>query len=169
MPRGRRPLPTRIKELRGNLGKRPLNRQEPYSARMLLKCPRGASANVRRHYKRFAILLNNMGVSTEAEEPIVVALCEEWATYLKARVHVARHGLVVLSAGGSYKPSPYIGISNAAMANILKIFGELGMTPAARTRVKVPNPYQPPLGQLLEEELWRRKVMIARTKEEGER
>jgi len=160
-------LPTRIKQLRGNPGKRPLNANEPYLPRTLLKCPRGASANVRRHWKRFAILLHNVGVLTEAEGPIVVALCEEWSTYLKARAHLARHGLVVLSAGGSYKPSPYIGISNAAMANILKMFGELGMTPAARTRVRVADPLQMSLNLELEQLLWREKVIVANRKGKG--
>jgi len=43
--------------------------------------------------------------------------------------------MVVRSPSGYPMPNPYIGISNKALGNCLKLWVELGLTPSARARV----------------------------------
>ena len=136
MARGRKPKPTAIKRLAGNPGHRRLNDREPQLPLAIPACPRNLSQDAKRHWKRFAVQLYNAGIITEIDQSILAALCAEWATWSKAKAQLAKHGLVALTAGGSYKPSPYITISNTALANILRMLAELGMTPSSRTRVK---------------------------------
>ena len=149
MTRGRKPKPSGMKRRAGNPGRRPLNDREPQLPRAIPPCPRNLSADAKRHWKQLAIQLWNAGIITEIDQSILAALCAEWAIWLKAKAQLSRHGLVALTAGGSYKPSPYIVISNQAMANILRILAELGMTPSSRSRVQRADVGQPSLSDVL--------------------
>jgi P27 family predicted phage terminase small subunit len=149
MTTGRKPKPTALKRLAGNPGRRPLNDREPQLARAIPACPRTLSAGAKRQWKYLAIRLYNIGVLTEIDQSVLAALCAEWDTWQKAKAQLAKHGMLSLTAGGSFKPSPYITISNQAMANILRLLAELGMTPSSRTRVKAANMQQMSLADLL--------------------
>jgi len=150
MPKGRKPKPTAMKRLEGNPGHRPLNDREPKLPRGIPTCPRELSSAAKRHWKHLAIQLWNVGILTEIDQSVLAALCMEWVTWLDAKAKLSKQGLVTLSGSGSLKPSPYITISNQAMANILRILAELGMTPSSRTRVKTADgPEQLSLAELL--------------------
>jgi len=149
MTRGPKPKPTALKKRAGNPGHRPLNEHEPRLPRAIPPMPRTLTMPARKVWKRLAIQLFNAGVLTELEQTVLAALSEEWATWLMAKRLLSKHGLVALTAGGSYKPSPYIAISNAALANILRILAELGMTPSSRTRVSTADMRQMSLAEVL--------------------
>jgi P27 family predicted phage terminase small subunit len=153
MTAGRKPKPTAVKRLAGNPGHRRLNDREPRPPRAIPACPRTLSADAKRHWKQLAIQLYNVGILTELDQSVLAALCAEWSTWLKAKTQLSKHGMVSLTAGGSWKPSPYITISNQAMANILRLLAELGMTPSSRSRVKAADMQQMSLADLLFDQL----------------
>ena len=54
------------------------------------------------------------------------------------------YGMVIKDRRGRVGPSPYISIANQAMAQILRLLGEFGMTPASRSRIpKEKDPEKP--------------------------
>ena len=57
MPRGRKPIPTALKRLAGNPGKRPLTAREPKTERKAPKCPRTLDAEARKEWRRVVKLL----------------------------------------------------------------------------------------------------------------
>ena len=57
----------------------------------------------------------------------------------------AEFGEVVKSRLGRVGPSPYVAIADKAMAQMMRLIGEFGMTPASRSRIpKEKTPDQPP-------------------------
>jgi P27 family predicted phage terminase small subunit len=52
-----------------------------------------------------------------------------------------RHGrgLMIMTGNGTLIQHPAVGIANQAMKEMIKIAGEFGMTPAARTRLSQPS------------------------------
>ena len=65
--RGRKPLPTALKELEGDRGKgrRPLNKDEPTPPQDNVKCPAWLMPEAKKEWKRLAPSLIAMGVLTE--------------------------------------------------------------------------------------------------------
>jgi P27 family predicted phage terminase small subunit len=73
--------------------------------------------------------------TTEADRGSLLALCQQWSRYLEANGKIAAAGMVVKSPSGYPMPNPYIGISNKAFGNCIKLWAELGLTPSSRSRV----------------------------------
>ncbi len=61
--------------------------------------------------------------------------CVQYARFLEADAHVQSEGLMLKSKRGSGRYNPYVGLSNAACENMLKLARQLGLTPASRKRV----------------------------------
>src|SRR5688572_3138073 len=64
---GRRPLPTAMKVLRGNAGKRPLNEQEPQPRVAMPACPPHLSDEAKREWRRMGRRLAALGLVTEID------------------------------------------------------------------------------------------------------
>jgi hypothetical protein len=67
--RGRRPLPTAIKELTGNPGKRPLNLDEPHPPKIIPKCPKHLDENARKKWRRISLELHRLGKHQSDQRP----------------------------------------------------------------------------------------------------
>jgi P27 family predicted phage terminase small subunit len=142
--RGRKPKPTSRRRLEGNPGKRAINREEPE----VPPAPAGFEAPplellgdpvAQAEWARLAPLLRRVGMITDADRGVLLALCQQWSRYLDANVKVAAAGLVVKAPSGYPMPNPYIGIANKALVHCTRLWAELGLTPSARSRVtKVP-------------------------------
>ena len=65
--RGRKPIPTAIKELEGNPGKRALNIKEPKPKRKAPKCPTWLDNEAKKEWKRTAKQLEQLGILTEVD------------------------------------------------------------------------------------------------------
>lgn len=59
---GRKPKPTAIKKLEGNLGKRKLNTKEAIPAKGMPDCPGWLLPDAKKEWERLADLMNQMGV-----------------------------------------------------------------------------------------------------------
>ena len=142
MTRGRRPKPTRLKEVTGNPGKRALNHDEPELPEprvefdeppLELEGDKVAAAE----WRRLAPMLRKARVVTEGDRASLIAACTEWSRYLTANEGAKKAGPVVATPAGYPMQNPHIAIAGKALAMCVKLWGELGLTPSSRSRVKV--------------------------------
>jgi P27 family predicted phage terminase small subunit len=140
---GRKPKPTAEKELAGNPGKRPLNRNEPQPGG-IAKCPPHLDKEAKREWKRVEKELIPLGLLTSVDRAALSAYCVCYSRWVKAEGQIARFGEYVKSSKSGYMiQAPWIGVANKAMELMHKFAAEFGFTPSSRTRLSV----EPPSGE----------------------
>src|SRR6266545_2987232 len=92
MMSGRRPIPTALKVLAGNPGKRRLNRREPKPIVRLPPCPPHLKDVAREAWRRIGHRLTTLRVVTEADGAALELLCLAYAEYRRAIGVVERRG-----------------------------------------------------------------------------
>lgn len=140
MIRGRRPLPSRVKEMRGNPGHRPLNDAEPTLPPDMPPCPRHLSREARHEWRRMSRQLHEAGILTKIDRTALAAYCQLYARWVKAEQEVERLGEVVKAPTGYPIQNPYLSVANTALKLMHGYLVEFGMTPSARSRVKAKKP-----------------------------
>jgi len=157
MTTGRKPTPTALKVLRGNPGKRPLNRDEPAAELHSGKCPRWLPAGAPREvWRRLAPRLVRSRVLTVLDEESLAAACCQVADFYQARSSVDPRLVQALAkalldstdrreAEGLLRR--LLGLveaqakaATAAGRAAQAALAEHGLTPSARSRVKVQAP-----------------------------
>lgn len=147
--RGPAPKPTELKRLQGNPGKRRLNDSEPRPAATMPRCPSHLTGEAKAEWRRVARVLHESGLLTQIDRAALAIYCQAWARWVKAEGQVARHGEVVKSAAGNVMQNPYLSIANRAMKQMQLMARELGMTPSARSQIRVQPLDEPSLADLL--------------------
>jgi len=142
MGRGRKPVPTHLKILRGNPGKRPLPEGEPQPGRVLPTCPKHLDAEAKREWKRIARELYVLGLLSRLDRAALAAYCQVWSRWVRAEEALAKTGELTM-AGDTIAINPYLHVANRALREMHSFLSEFGMTPAARTRIKA----QPAAGE----------------------
>ncbi len=137
MTRGPAPKPTKLKVLAGNPGKRPLNGAEPQFAPGVPTCPRHLSGAARREWHRIAHVLADAGVLTQVDRAVLALYCQAYGRWAEAERAVAKGGMTDKTPNGLEIQSVYLQIANKAMEQVKRYGAELGLTPAARTRIHV--------------------------------
>ena len=136
---GRRPTPTALKLVAGNPGKRATNKREPKPKRAIPSCPEHMSNDGRIAWGRMTVLLDRMGVLTEADAFALERLCDCYADVLACRILIERDGrtYTTTTAQGDtlIKGHPAVGQLRAADAQFKSYMIEFGLTPAARSKV----------------------------------
>jgi len=150
MPKGsgRRPLPTAVKKLRGNAGKRKLNDAEPKPQRGDPEMPKGLSAAAAEEWRSIVPELRQLGVLTKIDGKALAAYCHAFARWMEAEVEIRRLGIVVMEPifhgerflGCKYKKNPAVTISEQAQKIMKAFLVEFGMTPSSRSRVRIEKP-----------------------------
>lgn len=140
---GRRPVPTALKLLRGNPGKRALNDAEPKPEPRLPKPPGHLGPEARREWRRAGRLLMAMGLVSELDRSALAAYCQAWGRWVEAEEQLRKYGMVVKSPSGFPIQSPFLAVANKAMDQMRGYLVEFGMTPASRTRVHADLPAEP--------------------------
>ena len=136
--RGPAPQPTALKVLRGNPGRRPLPKGEPQpAAGRVPYAPRWLSEAAAAEWKRIAPRLHAAGLLTEVDGMALGLLCETFVQYQDARRIVERDGMLAISEKGASYQHPALGIANGARRELLTWAREFGMTPSARSRIRV--------------------------------
>ena len=141
--RGRKPVPTALKVVRGNPGKRPLPENEP-TPEAGAEPPDWLSEAALAHWPVVSAQLEKAGVLTEMDAPALALYCEAFARWQEAQAGIAKHGLVVPGQKGQLAQSPYVVVANAAMQQMMKLLAEFGMTPSSRSRVTTAKPKEKP-------------------------
>lgn len=127
MKTGRPAKPTVLKLLAGNPGKRPINAQEPNSGDIDTQAPAELSEAARTHWQRLAPMLSKSGVLKQSDRDLLFCYCESYSVWLES----VRAGKLNVSL----------------LAQLRQMLGEMGMTPAARSRIIADKPAEKPDGK----------------------
>ena len=135
--RGRKPLPTALKELEGDRGKgrRPLNKGEPTPPQDNVKCPAWLMPEAKKEWKRLAPSLIAMGVLTEHDMEAFAGYCQAYARWKQAEERITDRGLVIRTPSGYPQQVPYISIAQQYLRLMNQFAEQFGLTPAARSRI----------------------------------
>jgi len=141
---GRRPIPSALKLVTGNPGKRPLNKKEPKPRTKTPVCPVHLDPKGKAVWKKLCALLKRMGVLTEADGLALERLCDCYSDILKCRELIERDGRTYTSIDQNsnqlIKNNPAVNQLRAADAQFKSYLVEFGLTPAARSKVNVDLP-----------------------------
>ncbi len=139
---GRKPKPTRLKVLAGNPGKRPLPKREPKPPPSMPTPPLHLAGSARREWRRIARILHACGLLTAVDRAALGMYCAAYGRWADAERKVQDLGVVILSPNKFPIHSPFLAVANKAMDQMIRLLSELGLSPAARTRIEVvpPNP-----------------------------
>ena len=143
MPKyGPKPKPTALKLVRGNPGKRPLNKSEPQPQPRLSMpaAPQHLSKDALKEWRRVCRELLPLGLFSNLDKSALAAYCQAYGRWVQAEralseVESETDGLVIETQSGNTIQNPLVGIANKAMTDMVRYSAEFGMTPSARTRV----------------------------------
>ena len=138
--RGPRPLPSKLKALAGNPGRRPLNDREPDVGKAPT-CPRWLSKEAREHWRRIVPILTRMRLVGDVDADALAQYCVAFARWRECMKVLDRDGWSYTTEnknGATYTAErPEAWQAKAAQTVCTKYQQEFGMTPSARTGVKV--------------------------------
>lgn len=154
--RGRRPLPTHLKLLRGNPGHRPLNESEPQPeiSANVPEPPPFLTGYGRDEWWRVAPQLYRLGLLTALDVAVLAAYAQAYASWRLAEESLAEmakrdpvtSGLLIKTSSGDAAQNPLVGIARRAASDMVRYASEFGLSPAARARIAAGVTYEPPPG-----------------------
>ncbi len=135
---GRKPLPTRLRMLRGNPGKRRINQNEPQPKPLLAECPKWLKGEGRAEWERIAPILYNLGVLTEIDISALEKYCVAHSRWRQAEAVIDKaRSLSTVSGNGSPCALPEVALSQKYLKITQSYLAEFGMTPSSRSGVSI--------------------------------
>jgi P27 family predicted phage terminase small subunit len=137
-----RKIPTHLRLLRGNPGKRPIKPEpEPAVPDKPPEPPAFLSEDAVNEWWRVAPELHALGLFTVIDVMPLAAYCQAYAHWIAAERALALmaagdprfNGLMITGSTGSYLANPLVKIARNAAADMLRFAAEFGMTPRARS------------------------------------
>ena len=133
---GRKNVPTNLKIIRGNPGKRSLPKNEPKPQAVCPNAPRTLCKAGKAHWRKTAKALYNAKVMTTLDVDALNIYCQAYVRWVEASEQVAKHGAIIKAPSGYPVQSPYLSVANKAIEQMKAFLVEFGMTPASRVRVR---------------------------------
>jgi P27 family predicted phage terminase small subunit len=141
--------PTSIKKLEGNPGKYPLNDQEPEYAPVMVDAEPPAILTTeagRALWRGLLPALASINVLQETDLQTMTRYCRTWGRYVEVEGLIDDmdsgghpiHKYLQTTSNMNIIQNPLIGVSNRCSDMLLKLEAEMGLTPAARSRIVVP-------------------------------
>ena len=144
MGAGRKPLPTKVKELRGGRSTyhRAMSTDEPQPPKppKLPPPPRHLDGIAKWEWKKVGQVLFAGGLLTKVDLTAFGSYCVYYSQWRQAKDHLEKHGMLIKTQAGLPMVSPYWGIMNRANVEMRKWLVEFGMTPSSRSRLKIEKP-----------------------------
>ncbi len=151
-------VPTHLRLLQGNPGKRPIPKGEPQPAipDKPPKPPSFLSAYAVEEWKRISVEVHALKLLTAIDVMPFAAYCEAYARWRTAEEALAvmaskdpvMCGLIVKGKHGTAIENPLVYTSRRAAQEMLRVASEFGFTPAARSRINGGVGGGPPNGGL---------------------
>lgn len=98
-------------------------------------CPKCLKGEARREWRRIVKQLLAAGILQMPDRALLSAWCEAWADFCKCVEDLAVTGSLISTPNGVAK-NPLISVKNAAVERMVKLAGQFGFSPAARSRIK---------------------------------
>ena len=138
MTRGPKPVPNHLKLVRGNPGKRPLNKKEPKPAGDLFAPPGDLPADAVPFWNQ-AIADAPAGLLKRLDMRVLYIWAAAACMHSQALNKVMKVSLLIQSREGVIYQNPALAIVNRQAAVMLKAAAEMGFTPSSRTRISTGN------------------------------
>ena len=143
--KGRKPTPTHLRLLRGNPGKRAINRDEPqpHEVTDVPEAPPFLTEYARQEWQRIASELRYLHLLTLVDlNPLAAYFMaySRWRTAEEALAEMTKddpkwRGFIVYGAQGTPVKNPLVTAVAKAAADMVRYASEFGFTPAARCRI----------------------------------
>lgn len=143
MTSGRKPTPTALKLVKGNPGKRAINKKEAKIDLAEPTPPSFLSDDAKVEWGRVVSILYAAGLMTELDRAALAAYAQAYGRWAQAERALARmaakdelnSALMIKTSNGNAVQNPLVGIANKAKADMVRYALEFGMSPSARSKV----------------------------------
>jgi len=135
--KGRKPIPSKIHQLRGLPGKRPLNALEPKPPEGMPPCPPHLDKLAKEEWARAGAILDEIGLMTGLDMAVLAGYCQCYSEWARATTEVQKLGLVYKRADGTPGLNPYLRVSRESYDRMLKAAVLLGLSPSSRAGLKI--------------------------------
>lgn len=133
---GPAPTPTALKIMKGNPGKRPLNKLEPMPEVGAPQPPDFIQGSALDGWNRITETLAPTRVLTLADWLVMAMTADAYGRWVDAREQVASTGGPVVNNKGTVQQNPYVWERNKAFEQLEKLLPKIGLTPADRSRLQ---------------------------------
>jgi len=106
----------------------------------LPRCPAHLSAAARKEWRRLATPLHEAGILTLADRAALAAYCQAYARWVEAENKLAETPTLLKTPNGHVQQSPWLSVANKQLELMGRYMSELGLSPAARSRLTLPEP-----------------------------
>jgi P27 family predicted phage terminase small subunit len=140
--RGPRPTPTQLKILRGNPGKRRLNKDEPQPPADGVTMPPHLGLVAAARWGELLPMLQSVRVMTRADVEALARYCDTWEWWLATRAKLKAEGdtYPILNDGGEVKyiaQRPEVAIAHKLAQQLRQLEQDFGLNPSARASMNV--------------------------------
>ena len=139
-------MPTALKLLSGNPGKRPLPANEPTPLVTAPEWPAHLTDDARKEWERLIPLLISNKLISELDTAALALYCQSYGRWAQAERKIAEtpgDGLLIKAPSGYPIQNPYLNIAKRAMADCYRYLQLFGLSPSARTSVRTTSPASP--------------------------
>ena len=136
--RGRKPVPTALKLIRGNPGHRKINKDEPVPDTVAPEMPAFFGEFEAEAWNYLVSELGKMGILASSDRGEMSIYCDAWGRYARNKSHIrdVDGGLeVITTKQGNRIQNPHLGICNRALEDLARSGANLGLNPIQRTRI----------------------------------
>ncbi len=140
---GPSPKPTKIRALEGNPSRRPLNKREPKIVAGIQSRPEWLLPEAKREWVRVCGELESIGLLTAGDRGVLAAYCQAWARWVTLEQFITENGetqTVESKANGTYEQArPQVAMAQKWFQLMMTALSKLGISPADRSKVSVPE------------------------------
>ncbi|MEO5369304.1 MAG: phage terminase small subunit P27 family [Magnetococcus sp. DMHC-1] len=131
-------MPTNLKILHGNPGKRPLPSGEPRPETAAPPCPKWLLPDAKKEWRRVVTELKIFGLISRIDMALLAGYCQSWARWREAEEILALEGSTTpIASGKGMKRHPMAAQANEALRIMERLATHFGLSPSARTGLKV--------------------------------
>ena len=140
--RGPRPQPTNLKILRGNPGKRSLNKKEPLPPTNGVNMPPHLGDLAAARWAEVLPMLQAVKVMTQADVEALARYCDTYEWWLATRAKLKKEGdtYPIINDKGEVKyiaQRPEVSIAHKLAQQLRQLEQDFGLNPSARTSLNV--------------------------------
>jgi P27 family predicted phage terminase small subunit len=137
---GRKPLPTHLKLVKGTARPHRMNNNELKPPLAIPEPPPHLEEREKAKFIAMAEMLARYGVMTELDSGAVARYAVVWCRWLEAETEVKKRGPIVKTTADNVIQNPFLAVANKCMYQMAQIESEFGLTPSARSRIRMEEP-----------------------------
>lgn len=132
--RGRKPDPTKVKVMKGNPGKRPLNKDEPQPEGTLKEPPEWFDKEHKEVWNR-ALSCCPKGLMRKLDWSVLEVWVCAYIQHKEAAELLRSEPYLVETVNGGVRANPLVAIQRTAAQTLIKTAEQMGFTPSSRSRI----------------------------------